>query len=464
MFRGKSWLKENLSVLPQKALIISFLLVVGTTSILSLPKNYSSNEMLQTLFSIADNVCWTVATGFLSAVGASLFLCSKEIQNNIAKKMSSGSQVRFSIVFLSFIILMLITTLAVCLVCFAIGFVNIELDLAIFQFLPQLLFVSLLLTLLISPIYALLALSLDSVKLSLLVGLSVSFIILILTGFPGNPSRYPEIAFFAPAHLFLALLFISTGAYGSFSMTAYVGVSFELVNLVVPVIVLSFLMMTGYYGSKKMFIENKQRWLDLRTSDEWIETGISMKQSTASVSTDNLQESIRCLKERRRKAITVIMVAVILTSFASYGYTHARQEESLIVAYESPVGGESVNIGEWIYGSFIGEERSQTEPLYPTLSGRVIDLYGSQVNVTINFAVSQMTMTEFHDLNETELKDTFHYGTSTQGSMTGRFTGIGKDVYQESEYVWILRIVDANGRTSGPVNIWFQIVLATGPL
>ncbi|MBN2228772.1 MAG: hypothetical protein JW779_04190 [Candidatus Thorarchaeota archaeon] len=148
-------------------------------------------------------------------------------------------------------------------------------------------------------------------------------------------------------------------------------------------------------------------------------------------------------------------------SFSSYSYSQIQQAESPFVVYESPYGGETVNIGEWIYGSFVGQERPELDPLYTKCSGQVLNWLFSSGNITFNFNSKQLTMVEFLELNDTEIYDSFHTGQNIHTTMDGTFQDAGVDVTQESEYIWVLRFVDINGKTSGTIDVWFQIYLHT---
>ncbi|MGY5880021.1 MAG: hypothetical protein RTV31_07205, partial [Candidatus Thorarchaeota archaeon] len=130
----------------------------------------------------------------------------------------------------------------------------------------------------------------------------------------------------------------------------------------------------------------------------------------------------------------------------------------------SPFGGETVNIGEWMHGSFIGEERSQIAPLYPHCIGQILGLPIGMHNISLNYGAQQMSILDFQALNETEIEDAFNTGRGTYINTDASFISCGSDVYQESEYVWILRITAVNGQTSGSINIWLQIILTPGPI
>ena len=70
-----------------------------------------------------------------------------------------------------------------------------------------------------------------------------------------------------------------------------------------------------------------------------------------------------------------------------------------------------------------------------------------------------MTMNEFLALNETEFDDYFSHSESGNLASTGSFgSGLGGPIH-ETEYVWVLRFNDINGRTSGTVDAWFQVIL-----
>jgi hypothetical protein len=72
-----------------------------------------------------------------------------------------------------------------------------------------------------------------------------------------------------------------------------------------------------------------------------------------------------------------------------------------------------------------------------------------------------MTWSEFQALNETEFSDLFDHSESGNHGVIGTFGGGLSGPIDDSEYVWVLRFNDVNGRTSGSVDIWFQVIITT---
>ena len=411
---------------------------------------------LNATFNIAGTIGWLLASGFPFVIGASLILCSDQTRNNIVAHTRTNEKMKFSYLFFSFIVLTLVVMAAVSFAGLLVA-VSVSGNIVIIGVLPQLVGITLFLSLLLAPIYALIAIQFDSMSKSIVIGFFLSIALVATTGQPRFPINYPEVSFFGPAHLLAALLFISIGAYGNYSAEYYVGTLFQPIHVVAPILVWSFVSIVCYYVSRKVFSNNLSRWIKER--EGWLSSGQSKTELDDSTLPANLPTIRKELYKRQRKAVVVSVAIIILIFIGGFGYTQVKQGEWTQVVYESPSEGETVAIGDWLQGSFTGVESPSSIMLGVTCQGRILDWSGGSGYVYFTFEHRAMTLSEFQGLNETEFTRLFDSSESGNHDVIGTFSsGLGGPI-RDSEYVWVLRFNDINERTSGSVDIWFQVIL-----
>ncbi len=369
MFERVALLREYISLLSKKemkrwlilmAIAFAFCFLMGGRS-----TGYSP---LNATFSIARAIGWLLATGFPFVIGFSLLLCSNQTRNNIVAYTRTHEKMKFSYLFVSFTVMTLVVMAAVSFAGLLIA-VSVSGNIAILGVLPQLVGITLFLSLLLTPIYALIAIEFDSMSKSIVIGFFLSIALVATTGPPRFPINYPEVSFFGPAHLLAALLFISIGAYGNYSAEFFVGTLFQPIHVVAPILVWSFVSIVCYYVARKVFSNNLSRWIKER--EGWL----SSDQSTTQLDDSNLPANLpairRGLYRRQRYAIVVSIAIIIVIGVSGFGYVQVKQGEWTQVVYESPSEGESTVIGDWLYGSFTGVEPPTSISLV-----RYLKLYG----------------------------------------------------------------------------------------
>ena len=457
MFERVSLLREYISLLSKRE-VKRWLILMAVVFAFYLPLGGSGTwySPLGATFNIAGTIGWLLATGFPFVIGASLILCSDQTRNSIVEYTRTHEKMKFSYLFVSFTVLTLVVMAAVSFAGLLIA-VNVSGNIAILGVLPQLVGITLFLSLLLTPIYALIAIEFDSMSKSIVIGFFLSIALAATTGHPGYPTNYPEVAFFGPAHLLSALLFIAIGAYGNYNVDYYVGTTFQPTHLITPILVWSVLAIICYFGAKRVFINNLSRWTKER--EGWLSSGQSKTELDESTLPANLPTIRKELYRRQRYAVAISIVIIILISLGGFSYVQVRQGEWTQVVYESSSDGESVAIGDWLYGSFTGVEPSDSITLGVTCEGRILDWSGGSGYVFFTFEHRAMTLSEFLALNETEFSDMFDHGESGNHGVIGTFSGSLSGPIHETEYVWVLRFNDVNGRTSGSVDIWFQVII-----
>jgi hypothetical protein len=320
--------------------------------------------------------------------------------------------------------------------------------------------ITLLISLFLIPVYSLFAIEFDSMSKSIAIGFFFSIALVFTTGPPGFPTNQPEISLFGPAHLLSALLFIAIGAYGNYSVDYYVGTAFQPIHLVAPILVWSVYAIVSYLKARGVFYDNLSRWTEER--EGWLASKQSKTTVDDSTLPANLQVIRKGLYRRQRYALVVSIAMILVIAIGGFGYIQVQRGELTQVVYESPSEGESVAIGDWLYGSFTGiDPTSSSITLYVTCQGRILDWSGGSGYVYFTFEHRDMTWSEFQELNETEFLDMFETGESGNHGVIGTFSGSLSGPIHNTEYVWVLRFNDVNGRTSGDVDIWFQVIITT---
>ncbi len=448
--------RENLSVFSTSALKRWVAIVLASCAIFVLPIG-SSRPPLATIFGIASYIGWLFITGIPFAVGASLLFGSQESHRNIADSTQEGSKVSFASLFITYVVL----TLVVMAVAVVIGFVSASVfsdPLQILGALPYMLVLTLAISLLLCPIAAFLALAIDQWKTSTALGISIFLAVGLATGTPGFPVNYPEIALLGPTHLLTVLLFmLIAGSEYQSVINYYMRVSFVPGQLILPILLLIFASVISYVFAKRMFESNLHRWIIER--NQWLSTEEGTQDKPESQPGVNLSALYEELKLRRRIMAALAVAAILLIPLAGMGYVSVRREEWTQVVYESPAGGEIVEIGQqWLSGEFFGVDAPDNVDILVGCQGTILSGGGNLDSITVNFDHRPMTLDEFLHLNDTEIEDMFGRGESGTHGTTGTF-GCGWGSIHAVQYTWALRFLDVLGQTEGTISVSFRVII-----
>ena len=450
--------RENLSVFSTSALKRWVAIVLASCTIFVLPIG-GSRSPLATIFVIADYVGWLFVTGIPFVVGASLLFGSQESHRNIASSTQKGSKVSFASLFTTYAVL----TLVVMAVAVVIGFVFASVfsdPLQILGALPYMLVLTLAISLLLCPIAAFLALAVDQWKTSTALGISIFLAIGLATGTPGFPVNYPEIALLGPTHLLTVLLFtLIAGSEYQRVIDYYIGVSFVPSQLILPILLLIFASAISFVFAKWMFISNLHRWTIER--NQWLSTEEDTQDKPEAQSSVNLSALYEELKLRRRIMAALAVAAILLIPLAGMGYRSVRQGEWTQVVYESPAGGEMVEVGQqWLCGEFFGIDSPDNVDLVVGCQGEILDGGGNLDYIAVDFEHRRMSLDEFLHLNDTEIEDMFGGNEEVTYGTSGPFnTGRGGPIHAV-QYIWVLRFLDVRGQTEGSVKVSFRVIIS----
>ena len=115
-----AWFKEYYSLLSKRAMVTWLILLFGISTFFFVANSSRGPGDIDSLFAIAAGIGWLLITGIPFLFGASLLFTSQETKNNIVEKMSKGN-VKFSHLFVIFIILILFNMAVVTVIGFSLA-------------------------------------------------------------------------------------------------------------------------------------------------------------------------------------------------------------------------------------------------------------------------------------------------------------------------------------------------------
>jgi hypothetical protein len=398
------------------------------------------------VFSIALPIGMQFVFGIPFVIGASLLFTSQETHYSIIKQMASNKRFRFFSLFIIFSALTMLLMIIPVTVGYAIEYSSIIDKIEFLTILPPSLLLLSVISLLLCPFYVLLSILLDDLKLTLLLGTLLSCSFASATGLPMFPVQYPEVAFLHPSHILSALLFIIVGGFTNpYCVECYVGLIFTPSQLIMPIGILCIASVLCYWGAHKVFFNNISRW-SLEVKDYNLEEYSNLNPLSENEK-GKLRNLTKDLDSRRRAVIAVSVLIILIVPIFGSSYVSTRDNEWTEVVYSSPDEGEFIAIG------------SETVDLSIGCEGEILSWVGGSGYIRLNFDIDQMTTSEFQSLNDTQLEDLFGSSISGVRGTTGHFgTGWRGPIWNE-DYIWVLRFLNINGKTSGTIHVRYSVII-----
>jgi hypothetical protein len=397
-----------------------------------------------------NNVADSLLLGIPVFLGAGLFLTRRGFYTKDGASTISQSRflpryiLYFMMVTLYLAILTLITFFRMSM------FSDVELSSNI-VYLPGILLSAPIMSFFLCPIGAIIAVLFDEWKLTTGIGMGLSFALTITTGSALVPSSYAEVALLGPIHLYRAIAIALSGIeFASSSLiTHYFGVLIEPIALVVPVVLYVITSVLTLVGSIRLFRSNRQRWSF--EEDPWLK-GAKLETDPEDSQPETTRKAIMKLAElnealRVRKKVTGILLVLLVAGIplAGLGYTTVRGQEFYEVIYESPSGGETLAIGEWLFGSFFVQELEGDRYYRISWPADILDWGSCPDELRYEGDFREMSLDEFNNMNASERARLFGSSYSTfQKPATRVSSGYG-GIFGEGERVWALRFTDSEG-------------------
>ncbi len=453
-------IRSSLSLFHSKALKRWLLSSVVLSFVFAIAYVRFGGDSLYHAVALAQYIGLFFGTGLVLVDGASLFYCSQEMQ---ARMIKAAMDRRTS--YLSILLVFMFLCFATFLVVTAIGVTVILIlsaPIETLSYLPFIILPQLVLIVLLSPLAVAIAMVVDNLRQSLLVGILLSLGLLIATGLPGFPVYRPEVALLGPAHIYSAIFFLLVlGLENPYSVQWMFGITFTALQLMASVALWSCISILTYFTGRHLFPSSIRRWQ--LSEGSWLDDRHEQVSSTSDRMSSEYVELLQQIKLRRKYIVVFSVLFVLVAPLASISYTTQRLEEWTEVVYESPSGGEIVQFGEWMFGAFTGRSPSRDVTLVVGCEGEILEGGGNLENKTMNFEHIQMTLTEFLELNATELEDRFGRGISGSSGATRSFsTGWGGPI-NDADYIWVLRFLSVGGLTAGSLRVSFKVMIRAHP-
>ena len=168
-----------------------------------------------------------------------------------------------------------------------------------------------------------------------------------------------------------------------------------------------------------------------------------------------LNASHRALKQKRRVTTPLLIMIIILVSIGGIAYLSIRLDEWTAVVYQTD--GMALEIGEWVYGEFTGLDHPDNILLAVGCVGKITG--GVSGSVRFNFVHREMILSEFLQLNNTEIEDLFGCGVVECDLVGGSFDSGWCGPIHAQQYVWALRFLEVGEIAEGSTDVSFQVII-----
>jgi hypothetical protein len=310
---------------------------------------------------------------------------------------------------------------------------------------------AILISIILCAIASSIAVAFDNWKSTMLMGVGLSLSLSTVSDFTVLNAVYPVTVFLSPHQLYRSIFFILSGIGGSWQaqFNAPVGIDSFLPPMILfvglAILSLHFSIRMLPFNLEKQVLEEENR--SLGSSD------VDGQKSESLI-------RLRAKMTARRKTVAVPLILLIaFIPLLGFAYTQQRIAEYYYVVYESPSGGELVEIGQWLSGSFMGMDVPDYVSPLVGCEGEIENWVGGPGDIRFNFQHREMTLMEFQQMNATEKEDLFGSGWTRSYERTGTFDSGEEGPIHDVEYVWALRFLDINGETEGTFSISFRVIV-----
>jgi hypothetical protein len=323
---------------------------------------------------------------------------------------------------------------------------------------------SFIITILLTPIATFFSLSLDDWRLTTVMGGGLFFALTLMSGITNSPVPFVEVAFFGPVQIYRGLAVILGGVEfpTSTSMVSYFGMYFTPYSLVVPIVIYGFITLIALYGSINFIEDNVERW----KTDQITEVIPFENVNHSLTMTKILEAGIKSqttradLKKRRQFIIGLILIMIITFPIASFSYTENKRESSQVVVYKSPSEGVTLDIGQWLYGTF---EATRPDPgVSRMIEYQLLVLDWGDCPETMKFVYHCWTTTinEFEERIRNGELDNYSSGSPIYRSNYELNSGWNGLSGEWGTQVWAIRFISSNSNNiTGSIRISLTVVI-----
>ncbi|UCE10013.1 MAG: hypothetical protein JSW61_13740 [Candidatus Thorarchaeota archaeon] len=284
------------------------------------------------------------------------------------------------------------------------------------------------------------ALMVDDWRFATGIGSTVFVVIGLVFGFTPWQVLHGETSLFTPYHLFRFLAIILSGHHflSPQEMAMRVGLVTDMAALLMPVFILLVVSLLSYLGSVLAYRRNHERWNLEDLSGEQMQSHSTHELQAAMAG--KLKKARVGLKQQRQAVVIAVILLIALLPLLSQSYIEQGEDDADIILYESPSGGLTVYLNEWLFGAF--EVPSAPGGMQNSLSvqSTIVNWGGCPYVLEATVGFTQMDIESFRALDDAQRTSaigvTFHNIDRDKPTAGGGYSTIGDD---SGMFVWALQ-------------------------
>ncbi|MBD3158014.1 MAG: hypothetical protein GF309_04435 [Candidatus Lokiarchaeota archaeon] len=239
------------------------------------------------------------------------------------------------------------------------------------------------------------------------------------------------------------------------------GIPLAPVDLIAPVAAWSILSLLLLLGTHRAHTRSVRIWYLRHTEfyDEQTEISGEQQPPTNERTVKSLQNT---LQTQRQLVAACLILFVVFVPMVNGLIATREREESIHILYQSPSGGERLNLDVWRYGSIQFGSPPAGEYNWYSIEVEILNWHDSPEEVKCYRILSQISIDTFESLNKSE-RDALASGSSTiskeyPGSVGG-FYNLGQN---HGTYLWgIMFLGSENENATGTLTTKLTVIIRT---
>ncbi len=263
----------------------------------------------------------------------------------------------------------------------------------------------------------------------------------IATLSPSNLARIfaGSISGYAPAH--------------DTTIASYFGFEASLSSILLSIAILGFVSFAGLLASFRVFKSNMSYWpkiTEIRSSTAVWETELERQ---------GVPTKLRHKLRIRRAALAgFITVFLIIAAFGTASYSTFVLDQTTVIFYRSPVGGEQITLGDWYIFPCNVQPAQYGQRNILKSTCELEDWGTAPEELSYYYSMLSMSSSDFQSLNETGRRSLCNYDNRTEGDWGG-MGGYWDLGFDSGSYTFVMKIVAAENETlPGFMYFWIELL------
>lgn len=296
-------------------------------------------------------------------------------------------------------------------------------------------------SLILSPLAVFLTLSLNNAIASICCIFAIFWTLSFLYGSTPFQLFQGEVSLFHPYHLyrFMSLFMAGIEFPTTSSMVYYLQIFVTPDALVLPLLLWTIIGLVMFVAGVFIFPRALKAW-DIESDTIWR----TVEDKNGGIVLIDYTKVKQSLVKQQRYVIGVLFVLVLFVASINYIQTapmFVGNNENEEILYQSPIGGEEIVFGLWLYGEVDFSQATVEGELWKEIEVRILN-WGSapqDITVSMNSNIVALTLPELLELNETDRAGLF--GSTNSGiDRNDPETGSGfTSVDEVGVHVWGIR-------------------------